>query len=114
MLSGTELGAAIEAARIAKNISKADLARQFQVKGPSVQGWVNHGRINKTKLFELMHFFSDTVGPEHWGMPAIAGADPRLSSFIAQITKDLQLGRLDDEDITMLAGIARRVAERNG
>ncbi|MDM9595338.1 S24 family peptidase [Pseudomonas guariconensis] len=68
MLTGPELGAAIEAARIAKGVSKKQLADDFQVKPPSVQGWVKNGRIDKSKLMDVIAYFSDVVGPEHWGL----------------------------------------------
>jgi hypothetical protein len=68
MLTGPELGAAIEAARIAKGVSKKKLADDFQVKPPSVQGWVKNGRIDKSKLMDVIAYFSDVVGPEHWGL----------------------------------------------
>ncbi|MBF8801856.1 S24 family peptidase [Pseudomonas asiatica] len=68
MLTGPELGAAIEAARIAKGVSKRQLADDFQVKPPSVQGWVKNGRIDKSKLMDVIAYFADVVGPEHWGL----------------------------------------------
>jgi len=68
MLTGPELGAAIEAARIAKGVSKKQLADDFQVKPPSVQGWVKNGRIDKSKLMDVIAYFEDVVGPEHWGL----------------------------------------------
>jgi hypothetical protein len=68
MLTGPDLGAAIEAARIAKGVSKKKLADDFSVKPPSVQGWVNNGRIDKSKLMDVIAYFSDVVGPEHWGL----------------------------------------------
>ncbi|MNE23234.1 putative HTH-type transcriptional regulator [compost metagenome] len=68
MLTGPELGAAIEAARIAKGVSKKKLADDFQVKPPSVQGWVKNGRIDKSKLMDVIAYFADVVGPEHWGL----------------------------------------------
>lgn len=68
MLTGPELGAAIEAARIAKGVSKKKLADDFEVKPPSVQGWVKNGRIDKSKLMDVIAYFSDVVGPDHWGL----------------------------------------------
>ncbi|MFY1007812.1 S24 family peptidase [Pseudomonas juntendi] len=68
MLTGPELGAAIDAARIAKGVSKKQLADDFQVKPPSVQGWVKNGRIDKSKLMDVIAYFSEVVGPEHWGL----------------------------------------------
>ncbi|EQM66181.1 hypothetical protein L682_26765 [Aquipseudomonas alcaligenes OT 69] len=68
MLTGQDLGKAIEAARIKKGVTKSALAATFQVTSPSVQGWVNTGRIDKTKLIEVIRYFADVVGPEHWGL----------------------------------------------
>ncbi|MBG6292074.1 S24 family peptidase [Pseudomonas nitroreducens] len=68
MLTGLELGQAIEAARIKKGITKKALAETFRVAAPSVQGWVTTGRIDKSKLIDVIRFFSDVVGPEHWGL----------------------------------------------
>lgn len=68
MLTGQELGAAIDAARIIKNLSKKALAEHFHIAPPSVQGWIKTGRIDKSKLIEVIDFFSDVVGPEHWGL----------------------------------------------
>lgn len=68
MLTGPELGAAIEAARIAKGVSKKKLADDFLVKPPSIQGWVKNGRIDKSKLMDVINYFADVVGPEHWGL----------------------------------------------
>ncbi|MBB4863327.1 hypothetical protein HNP46_002174 [Pseudomonas nitritireducens] len=70
MLTGSELGAAIESAIVAKKITKKALADRFGIKPPSVQTWVKHGRIDKSKLIELIAYFSDTVPPEHWGLTA--------------------------------------------
>lgn len=68
MLTGPELGAAIESARLAKGVSKKRLAEDFGVKPPSVQGWVKSGRIDKRKLMELIEYFSDVASPQHWGL----------------------------------------------
>lgn len=77
MLTGPDLGAAIEAARIAKGVSKKKLADDFSVKPPSIQGWVNNGRIDKSKLMDVIAYFSDVVGPEHWGLrPGFAYSNP--------------------------------------
>lgn len=68
MLKGKELGAAIESARRAKNVTKVEIAKRFGVKPPSVQGWVKEGRIDKGKLMQLIEYFSDSVPLEHWGL----------------------------------------------
>jgi phage repressor protein C with HTH and peptisase S24 domain len=68
MLTGKELGAAIESARMKKGVSKKKLADDFLVAPPSVQGWVKFGRIDKAKLMDLITYFSDVVPPTHWGL----------------------------------------------
>lgn len=68
MLTGEKLGEALAAAIRMKGVSKADVARHFDVKPPSVQGWLKHGRISKSHIEKLLAYFSDVVGPEHWGI----------------------------------------------
>ena len=68
MLKGQELGQAITRAMQLKGIGPSVLARHFGVKSPSVYDWTKHGRIAKDKLPELFRYFSDVVGPEHWGL----------------------------------------------
>lgn len=73
MLNGKELGQAIEKAfKLKKQTgaisSKADIARHFGIKTPSVYDWVKKGSIGKEKLPELFRYFADVVGFEHWGL----------------------------------------------
>ncbi|WP_143288830.1 hypothetical protein [Burkholderia pseudomallei] len=68
MLTGQELGAAIETARQMKGVTKAALASAMGVKPASVQDWVKYGRIAKNRVNDLVTYFSDVVGPEHWGL----------------------------------------------
>lgn len=73
MLNGKELGRAIEKAYKLKEAtgavsSKADVARHFGIRTPSIYDWFKKGSIGKEKLPELFRFFSDVVGHEHWGM----------------------------------------------
>ncbi|ENY6787219.1 hypothetical protein ACF1CY_004757 [Providencia rettgeri] len=73
MLNGKDLGRAIEQA-INKKLasgsvkSKTEIARHFNVKLPSIYDWIKKGSISKDKLPELWSYFSDVVGPEHWGL----------------------------------------------
>lgn len=77
MLSGRELGNAIEAARKLKGVQKKDMAQHFGVKPPSIQSWVRRGTVSKSRLSELFAYFADVVGPEHWGMrPEEMGGPP--------------------------------------
>ncbi|WP_063545440.1 helix-turn-helix domain-containing protein [Pseudomonas putida] len=89
MLTGKELGEAIEAARIAKGVSKKKLADDFGVAPPSVQGWVKYGRIDKGKLFQLIEYFKDDVKPTHWGISAdqaklVSGGDSWVMPILAE------------------------------
>ncbi|WP_373379875.1 helix-turn-helix transcriptional regulator [Cupriavidus nantongensis] len=68
MLTGDKLGAAIEQARLKKGVSKKALADAMGVKPASVQDWVKYGRIAKERINDLVAYFSDVVGPEHWGL----------------------------------------------
>lgn len=73
MLKGKELGAAIgEAIRLkvasGSIVSKADVAKHFGIKTPSIYDWIKKGSISKDRLFALWSYFSDVVGPEHWGI----------------------------------------------
>ncbi len=67
MLTGKELGDALADAIRKKGVSKAEVARHFGVTPPSVQDWIKYGRISKIHLQTLLTYFSDVVGPEHWG-----------------------------------------------
>ncbi len=73
MLNGKELGDAIQKAIELKTKSgsiqsKADVAKHFGIKTPSIYDWIKKGSISKDKLPELWSYFSDVVGPEHWGL----------------------------------------------
>ena len=73
MLTGKELGQAIKEAIRLKIESgsvryKKDIAMHFNVKPPSIHDWVNNGTIDKGKLELLWGYFSDVVGPDHWGL----------------------------------------------
>ncbi|MBF8729745.1 S24 family peptidase [Pseudomonas guariconensis] len=105
MLTGPELGAAIEAARIAKGVSKKQLADDFQVKPPSVQGWVKNGRIDKSKLMDVIAYFSDVVGPEHWGL---------RSGFTYESLPDVASVLAEDPAPTSAADMVRNMLAKQG
>jgi transcriptional regulator with XRE-family HTH domain len=112
MLAGKQLGDAIEKARIAKGISKKQLADEFGVKPPSVQGWIRDGRIDKKRLIMMMHYFGDVVGPEHWGFGDIMDAEMRAHPLILQIGKGIEEGRLTDSDIQALSALAKHLESK--
>lgn len=88
MLTGKRLGDAIAVA-IKRKLesgavkSKAEIARHFHVKLPSIYDWVKKGSISKDKLPELWAFFADVAGPEHWGMPGWPGGGSVVKEYVA-------------------------------
>lgn len=73
MLTGKELGDAIsEAIRLKKESGAIsgtrDVAAHFGIKTPSIYDWMKKGSIGKEKLQKLFDYFSDVVGPDHWGI----------------------------------------------
>lgn len=74
MLTGEQLGRAISDAIQKKGVTQRAVAAHFGVKPPSVQDWIKRGTIDKGKLPALWAYFSDTVGPEHWGLTSFPGA----------------------------------------
>lgn len=106
MLTGQELGAAIDAARIIKKLSKKALAEHFRIAPPSVQGWIKTGRIDKSKLIEVIDFFSDVVGPEHWGLSERSAANlfsPRYE----------EIAQAAEADISGIALSGAEIREKN-
>lgn len=116
MLTGPELGAAIEAARIAKGVSKKQLADDFAVKPPSIQGWVKNGRIDKSKLMDVIAYFADVVGPDHWGMrpgfsyeqhsPVVSASSPVASTAADKLREMLAGKRLGEDRLQKLLAVA--------
>lgn len=68
MLEGKDLGAAIAAAMEKKKVGPTVLAAAFEIKPPSVSDWKARGCVSKKHLPRLIAYFSDVVGPEHWGL----------------------------------------------
>ena len=68
MLSGPELGKAVAEAIRLKGLPKTAVAKHFGIQGPSIYDWIKHGRVGKQHLTALFDYFSDVVGPEHWGL----------------------------------------------
>lgn len=73
MLKSKEFGAAIAEA-IQRKIdtgavkSKAEIARHFGMRPPSLSDWVKKGSVAKHRLPELWRYFADVAGPDHWGL----------------------------------------------
>jgi hypothetical protein len=74
-----------------KGVTKKALAEHFGVEPPSVQDWVKRGTIDKARLPELWNFFSDVVGPDHWGLPwaGVQGSPISLSSALERLGIEL-------------------------
>ena len=77
MLTGTDLGAALDAAikKLTKTpgtgyTSRTELASALAVSGPAVAGWCKTGSIKKDRLIELWKILAKVVPPEHFGLTA--------------------------------------------
>lgn len=70
MHTGSKLGDALKEAMTIKGVKQAAVAEAFGIKQPSVSEWLKFGRIGKKHIPQLVEWFSDVVGPEHWGLPA--------------------------------------------
>lgn len=73
MLKGKDFGKAIGEAidlklKNGSVATKAEIARHFGMKPPSLSDWVKKGSVAKHKLPELWRYFSDVVGPAHWDL----------------------------------------------
>jgi len=79
MLTGKDLGAALGHAIQLKGVSKKAVADAFGVKPPSVQDWINYGRIGKQHLNRLVSYFSDVVPASYWGIEQPFTAQPENS-----------------------------------
>jgi len=96
MLNGKKLGAAIDSAIVLKletgaAKSKAEIARHFLIKPPSLSDWVKKGSISKDKIPELFRYFSDVVGHKHWGLTA----DEWPAGLSLSAKKDRQRGNVE-------------------
>lgn len=108
MLNGTELGAAIKAAidlKIASGAvaSQAAIARHFNVKPPSIHDWIKKGSISKDKLPELWRYFSDVVGPDHWGLRSWPDMGTAAPSSGDQASPPWPFQRILEDDVRALA-----------
>jgi len=109
MLSKEKLGQAIAAAIELKKASgairkEAEVARHFGIKQPSLAAWKNRGTIGKDKLPELWRFFSDVVGPEHWGMSAWPMSSEASESDSVVTMPRTDIARFDVLDIVASCG----------
>ncbi|MCA3000285.1 MAG: helix-turn-helix transcriptional regulator [Rhodocyclaceae bacterium] len=73
MLTGKDLGDALQEAMRRKGVSQAVVARYFGVKAPSVSDWIKFGRIDKRHLERLFDFFSDVCDMAFWGLTGPLG-----------------------------------------
>lgn len=73
MLTGSELGAAIARAIDKKGVTKKAFADAMGVRAASVQDWIKYGRIAKSRISDLVAYFSDVETPEYWGLSYTAG-----------------------------------------
>lgn len=114
MLTGKDLGRAIGDAIKRKGVSQAQVARHFGVKPPSISDWINRGTIRKDRIDELVGYFSDVVGPEHWGIGSYRVKESRAACSVRPHHDRLMVQRLcelaekiDDTGLTGLIEVAQ-------
>lgn len=124
MLTGKELGTAIREAIRLKGVTQKDVAIHFGITQPSVHDWVTKGTVGKDKLDALFTYFSNVVGPEHWGTTrpittathtakqdrATYHLKPRHTRALVQELIDIA-DRLDDAGLNRLIGMATTLIE---
>lgn len=76
MYTGVKLGAAIATAIEKKGVKKAEVAREFVIKQPSLSDWIKTGRIGKHHISKLIEYFSDVVPPSHFGIDNMVLSNP--------------------------------------
>jgi hypothetical protein len=87
MLSGKNLGVALLHAIEIKSISKAQLARDFDVTPQSISAWVNYGRIHKKHIQNLVQYFLPEVSSSHWGLAEASAPELPLSTSAIEVAK---------------------------
>lgn len=107
MFSGAELAAALKSAMAAKRVTQDEVAREFGIRQPSVAEWCKFGRIAKKHIPHLVEYFSDQVGPTHWGLPESWGGVP----VEAKPAEPWPFERLGPAEWRALDDRARRAAE---
>lgn len=120
MLTGEQLARAIAEAMRRKGVGPTEVARHFSVRAPSVHGWMKSGRIGKDKLPELFRYFSDVVGPEHWGLtrdawPEAIHSESEIQEVMGQLHRQRYCGDELPEAILRaeaMAELQRRDAQR--
>lgn len=98
MLTGAALGAAIGEALEKAAISKAEIARRFNVKPPSVSGWIKTGRISKSNFEKLRRMLADVVSDHHWGFNGGINHRHSLAQTRADYHIDHEPDDLSDEE----------------
>ncbi|MCT6881990.1 MAG: hypothetical protein M3Z51_06445, partial [Snodgrassella alvi] len=81
MYTGKQLGDAIKTAIELKGVRKADVARAFAIKPPSVTSWIQTGRVDKAHIDKLVSYFADVVKPEHFGIGAFEDNEVLFNGF---------------------------------
>ena len=113
MLTGKELGTAIDEAIRMKGVKKADVAREFGVKPPSVTGWIQTGRIAKEHLGKLVEYFSDVVSPSHFGMGEVAPPPPpRFADFAARLKQSIETSGLSLDEVAKKSFVPKERLEK--
>ncbi len=74
-----------------------------KVQPPSIYDWIKKGSISKDKLPELWRFFSDVVGPEHWGLNEYPIPTPSTSDTKSELLDINSLYQAASDEIKAIA-----------
>lgn len=118
MLKGKDLGNAIAEAiklKIASGAaaSKKEIADYFGIKPPSIYDWIKKGSISKDKLPTLWDYFSDVVGPEHWGLskPPLISSTKEIRRTRDNSSDEAWISKLSVDRYAFVKKIAEKVAD---
>lgn len=106
MLKGKELGNAIKTAidlKVASGAisSKADVAKHFGIRTPSIYDWIKKGSISKDKLIKLWSYFSDVVEPSHWGLESDTYETALKAANHKATEQNVSVYKLSSQDIVL-------------
>jgi SOS-response transcriptional repressor LexA len=105
MYTGKKLGEAIKSAIELKGVRKADVARAFAIKPPSVTSWIQTGRVDKAHIDKLVSYFADVVQPEHFGIGSFEANEILFNGYKVPLLTWIDAAtQRDKEALTAAAG----------
>lgn len=104
MYTGKKLGEAIKSAIELKGVRKADVARAFSIKPPSVTSWIQTGRVDKAHIDKLVSYFADVVTPEHFGIGTFETNEILFNGYKVPLLSWIDVVKQSDNDTLATIG----------